>query len=441
MGATYAMKKILIVDDEKIFLIMTERILSASYFTICASSGYEAIELYKSEKPDMVLSDLLMPGMSGYELKQKLQDEYGEIPFMFMTADTAEETERKGFDIGAMDFVQKPFRADILLRRVGNILQTVEKIQGLKRDALTDKMTGLKNKVTAESEIAELCKKVQGALLMIDLDNFKLINDIYGHAMGDKILVCFAQILKSVVRPIDVIGRLGGDEFIAFCQNVTDEAAIEKKSRYINKYLLDAAKELMGEDMNIPLGASIGCTLVPDEGIDFTDLREKADKALYAVKQNGKHGFVFYTDLAQKEKEEESVSSDLNSAKKIFSERSIKKGAFLLPLEQFRTVYQFLSRISSIYPNEIFLILFSLKVKDGATTSIEETIDGFVEFASNSLRQSDVITKSGKNQCIVILSKSKYSSAYSVTERILHSWSEEKDSEKVEVLFEIGKME
>ena len=91
------MKKILIVDDEKIFLMMTDRILSSAYTTVCASSTEEAIELYKREKPDMVLSDLRMPGMSGYELKQKLQEEYGEqIPFMFMTADTAEEAESHG---------------------------------------------------------------------------------------------------------------------------------------------------------------------------------------------------------------------------------------------------------------------------------------------------------------------------------------------------------
>lgn len=109
------MKKILIVDDEKIFLMMTERILSSTYSTVCASSGEEAVKVYRRERPDMVLSDLRMPGMTGYELKQKLQDEFGEqIPFMFMTADTAEEAESRGFDLGAMDFVQKPFRADIL---------------------------------------------------------------------------------------------------------------------------------------------------------------------------------------------------------------------------------------------------------------------------------------------------------------------------------------
>lgn len=436
------MKKILIVDDEKIFLMMTERILSSTYSTVCASSPEEAITLYKREKPDMVLSDLRMPGMSGYELKQKLQEEFGEqIPFMYMTADTAEEAESRGFDIGAMDFVQKPFRADILLKRVGNILQTVEKIQGLKRAAVTDKMTGLLNKASSEAEITRLCKTAQGALLMIDLDNFKLVNDIYGHAMGDKILICFAEILKAVVRPVDVVGRLGGDEFIAFCQNVHDEVVIEKKSRFINKYLLDAAKELMGEDMNIPLGASIGCVIVPDEGNNFSELAEKADKALYAVKQNGKHGFIFYTDLSQDDEKAEAQSTNLANVIKIFSERGKNRGAFLLPFENFRIVFQFMSRMNMNYHSEISILLCSLKEKENAGPLSENILDEFVDVLVNSLRQSDVVTKNGKNQCVVILPRTSASNINSVIERIKMNWSESENGTDFELTFENGRLE
>lgn len=436
------MKKILIVDDEKIFLMTTERILSSTYSTVCASSPEEAITLYKREKPDMVLSDLRMPGMSGYELKQKLQEEFGEqIPFMYMTADTAEEAESRGFDIGAMDFVQKPFRADILLKRVGNILQTVEKIQGLKRAAVTDKMTGLLNKASSEAEITRLCKTAQGALLMIDLDNFKLVNDIYGHAMGDKILICFAEILKAVVRPVDVVGRLGGDEFIAFCQNVHDEVVIEKKSRFINKYLLDAAKELMGEDMNIPLGASIGCVIVPDEGNNFSELAEKADKALYAVKQNGKHGFIFYTDLSQDDEKAEAQSTNLANVIKIFSERGKNRGAFLLPFENFRIVFQFMSRMNMNYHSEISILLCSLKEKENAGPLSENILDEFVDVLVNSLRQSDVVTKNGKNQCVVILPRTSASNINSVIERIKMNWSESENGTDFELTFENGRLE
>ena len=436
------MKKIMIVDDEKIYLMMTNHILSSAYDTVCASSGAEAIELYKKERPDMILSDLRMPEMSGYELQQALQNEYEEkIPFMFMTADTDEETESKGFENGAMDFIRKPFRADILLKRVSNILDTIEKIQGLKKAVVMDPMTGLLNKASVEQEISNLCRNTSGVLLMIDLDSFKLVNDIYGHAMGDKILVCFSEILKAVVRPIDVVGRLGGDEFIAFCQNVNDEVVIEKKARFINKYLLDAAKELMGQDMNIPLGASIGCVFVPDEGTDFASLSKKADKALYAVKQNGKHGFIFYTDLSSDEKKEEGQTTDLANAIKILRERSKGKGAFVLSFEQFRMAYQFLSRLNANYQKEISLILFSVNEKEHAALPIEDAVDEFMEILGSSLRQSDLVTKNGANQCMVILPETSPQNVGVVTERILSKWDEADSSAMFEIKIESGKME
>ena len=106
-----AKNKIMIVDDEHISLAMTEHILSTAYNVVCATSGEDAIRMYFKENPDMVLSDLRMPGMSGFELQQELQKQSGhQIPFMFMTADMDEEIESKGFEIGALDFIRKPFR-------------------------------------------------------------------------------------------------------------------------------------------------------------------------------------------------------------------------------------------------------------------------------------------------------------------------------------------
>ena len=230
------MKKILIVDDEKITLRMTQHILATRYETFCATSGSEAISIYKAERPDMILTDLHMPQMSGFELQSTLQEQYAEhIPVMFMTADEDDETEGKGFAAGAVDFIRKPFRADVLLKRIDNILKNVEQIKGLKAAAETDPMTGLLNKASSQAEIGDMCRECNGVLMMIDLDSFKLVNDIYGHNMGDKILIRFAEIIRAIIRTNDIAGRMGGDEFIAFCQNVTDEKIIEEKTRYLNE--------------------------------------------------------------------------------------------------------------------------------------------------------------------------------------------------------------
>ena len=147
--------------------------------------------------------------------------------------------------------------------------------------------------------------------MMIDLDSFKPVNDIYGHAMGDKVLIRFAEIIRSSIRATDIAGRIGGDEFVVFCKSILDEDVIADKAAYINEQVLLSAKELMGQSMNIPLGASIGCAFAPDEGADFVNLYKKADKALYFVKQNGKLGYKVY-------REEKASSGDDPSTKSSF---------------------------------------------------------------------------------------------------------------------------
>lgn len=425
------MKKILIVDDVELNLLITQNMLQSQYITFCALSGREAMEIYHREHPDMILSDLRMPGMSGYELQQALQAESEEIiPFMFMTADQDEETEAKGFDNGAMDFIRKPFRPDVLLRRVANILQTVSRIHGLKEHASTDALTGLLNKAAAEEKLKEECRKSAGALLMIDLDSFKLVNDLHGHSMGDKILISFAKIIRATMRPNDVVGRMGGDEFVAFCQGLQDEAIIAQKTDYINTHLLEEARELMGEDMNIPLGASIGCVFIPGEGTEFSELFKKADKALYAVKQNGKHGYSVYSseDSAASETTAESDITGLSSIEMILGERNQKDGAFNLPFESFRAVYRFLKRTRDVYDRSTCLLLFTLTQENSVNSPPEETCDEFLEALRSVLRKGDAVTKNGKNQFIALLSGLETADAPPVIERIKNSWRKRRTS-------------
>lgn len=400
------MKKILIVDDMIVSLMMTENMLAEHYKTFCASSGEEAMKIYRQELPDMVLSDLRMPGMSGYELQIQLQEEYHEvIPFMFMTADHNEETESRGFDNGAMDFIRKPFRPDVLLRRVANILQTVDQIEGLKKNASTDQLTGLLNKVSSQIELSKMCKKSIGALMMIDLDSFKLVNDIHGHAMGDEVLINFADILRSSVRPTDILGRMGGDEFVAFCQGIQDEESIAAKSKFINERIVEEAKKLMGYDMNIPLGASIGCTFVPMSGTDFAELYQKADKALYGVKQNGKHGYgIFKEDTEDENSDENNGLANIDQVEMILNERGVDNKAFILPFESFRTVYRFLKRTRGVYSKMTSLLVFSIiRHKEGGTSTLKDAAEQFITVLHDTFRVGDAITQNGNNQFFVLL--------------------------------------
>ena len=431
------MKKILIVDDMPVSLMMTENMLATQYITLCAGSGTEAIEIYRKERPDMVLSDLRMPGMSGYELQQKLQKEYNQvIPFMFMTADHDEETESKGFENGAMDFIKKPFQPNVLLSRVANIMQTIDQIQGLKKNASIDALTGLINKASSEKELENICQKAHGALLMIDLDSFKLVNDIHGHSMGDKILISFSEIIRNALRPNDLIGRMGGDEFIAFCHGVDNESVIASKSEIINENLVEAAKNLMGADMNIPLGASIGCVFVPNEGTDFKDLYKKADKALYNVKQHGKHGYSIYSQLQQLSEMEISDITNLSNIELILGERNEKDEAFVLPIESFRAIYRFLRRTANYSNRSDCILLLYLDPKEEVEISISDIGNEFMNFLKTTLRKSDTITQSSNNQFVIILYDIDLDSVHYVTERIEKKWSENPSSENVSISYE-----
>ena len=434
------MKKIMIVDDEQISLMMTENILSTQYHTVCASSAEEAISLYHREKPEMVLSDLRMPpGMSGYELQQTLEEQVGgQIPFMFMTADSDDETESKGFENGALDFIRKPFRADVLLRRVGNILQTVEQIAGLRKAAVTDPMTGLLNKASSEEEIGIVCQNTPGILMMIDLDSFKPVNDIYGHDMGDKLLIRFAEIIKSAVRSTDLVGRMGGDEFIAYCQNVRDEQVIAKKTAYINEELIASAKEYMGDNLSIPIGASIGCVIAPDEGVNFGELFKKADKALYHVKEHGKHRYNFYHGDEKKASDKDRKGSGLSNLIKLLEERSPASGAFTMPFAQFRVVYQFLTRVRNISQKNVWILLFTISEQGPIDDDIrEQANDTFFSALHTSLRASDVVTQNSKNQFLILLFDTELYNIEIILDRIMKKWLASEHNDLFDISYEL----
>ncbi|MCR5789663.1 MAG: GGDEF domain-containing response regulator [Lachnospiraceae bacterium] len=415
--------------------MMTNHILQTAFQTVAASSGEEAMALFEAENPDMVLSDLRMPGISGMDLQKKLQETcQRNIPFMFMTADDDHETEIKGFLSGAMDFIRKPFRADVLLRRVDNILQTVEKMNTLKHAASNDRLTGLLNKASSEEDIGFLCGNTPGALMVIDLDSFKLVNDLHGHAAGDRILIRFSDILRSAVRHDDLVGRIGGDEFVAFCRNITDEEVVAGKTAFINEQLIAAAEEILGEHMNIPLGASVGCVFAPDEGTDYHTLFKKADAALYATKKNGKHGYRVYRESERHEEKAELSATGLSDVLTLLGERDRKKGAMLLPLESFRLIFQFLTRMIVNYQRPVWLLQFTL---EGDSENAAAQTDAFSEVLQLSLRQSDVVTKSGRSRVLVLLLELPPVDMQIVIDRIMNNWSENELSAACSIDYEM----
>ena len=391
------MQTILIVDDEAMMLRIASKILAKKYRTVCASSGAEAVELFAAEKPDMVLSDLLMPEMDGYELHRILQEKAAEpVPVMFMTADDSDESESHGFEIGAADYIRKPLKADILLRRVENILDNADKLQDLKQAVDLDTMTGLLNKTAAQREFEKICATARGVLMMIDLDSFKLVNDIHGHAMGDRILVKLSELIHDVTGAADLAGRIGGDEFMIFCNGVSSENDVAAKTNYLNRKILDAAKKYIGAEMNIPLGVSVGAVFVPDEGADFKILSAKADKALYKVKQNGKHGYAVYSG-----ENSDAAADEVSDIWKILGEREHTSGAYFVEPNYFKAIYQLVARLVDSCKREAQFMQFALD------SELDAVAEEFRDLLIKNLRMSDCVTQAGRNKFLALLPETK----------------------------------
>ncbi len=428
-------RKILIVDDDEMIRMMTTRILSKEYDIICADSGQQGINMYENEKPDMIISDLVMPGMSGFEMMEILREKYNfVIPVMFMTAYSSDDAENRGFESGAVDYIRKPFKADVLLHRVENVMKNLKTIAGLQEAAETEPMTRLYNKSTTAREVGNLATKVIGILMMIDLDNFKLVNDIYGHEAGDKVLIWFADTLRSIMRSTDVIGRVGGDEFIAFCQNTRDERVVVERTEFLNRKIVDFCKENFGEDMNIPIGVSIGAVVCPDEGTDYITLYKKADQALYTVKRGGRHNYAFYR--AVNEHLDEHDNNDMLELRMVLGERDQKRGSFVLNEEQFKLIYRFLVRFQRNYAWDIYFVAFSIIPNEGNEARVDELTENFLTVASGCLRGSDCLTRNGKNKILAILLKTDSENYQIPIERIMDRWAETEDSKLCSINFE-----
>ena len=249
--------RIYLVDDDKFNLKIATSILTKNDIEVTAfTSGIELLDYLKNDTPDLILLDIMMPEMDGFEtlanirkLEEKLDLE--EIPVIFLTSDEDNESETRGFEMGVSDYIRKPFEPAVLIKRITNVLKRQATLHKFYEEATIDNLTGLLNKSATNNKLEMLCRRKPGYLMMIDLDSFKLVNDIYGHAAGDKILISFAILISGFLGPDDIIGRVGGDEFTAFSISLKSEKEIQEFCDNLNTTLLSDAKRILGEDMEI----------------------------------------------------------------------------------------------------------------------------------------------------------------------------------------------
>ncbi|MBO4473710.1 MAG: response regulator [Clostridiales bacterium] len=436
-------KWVMVVDDDTANLKMAGHILSRNNMRVTALKSGNALLEYIPEKgfPDLILLDIKMPGIDGFETLKLLREYEKSVnaeatPVIFLTADEDTSTETRGFEMGVSDFVRKPFNPDVLMKRIDNVMSSQSEKLNLKSEASIDKLTGLLNKGATEATMSHICANSTGCLMMIDLDSFKPVNDIYGHDMGDKVLIGFAKIIQAAVPEGSTCGRLGGDEFIAFAKDVTTEGPVAELTERINRETVAMARELMGENLDIPLGASVGAIYVPRHGNDFNTLFKLADKALYNVKKNGKHGYSLYSVESFDDDEPGDGLPDIAAISGILGERTIPDVALQLDKDSFSPVYRYIIRYTIRNRISACKVLFTLE-RTGGLPAEEYTVllDEFGNHIRQSLRKTDIMMRNRKNQYFVFLTDIREDSTGKVINMIVERW-ERKKGRRLDVTYE-----
>ncbi len=438
---------IMVVDDDAVSLLNARNLLEENQMRVStAYSGRELLSFMEKNDPDLILLDILMPEMDGFEtfrLLREFEETHGrrKTPVIFLTGESA--AERRGLTMGASDFVKKPFNRDILLRRIHNAVQNSRTIESLTEEATTDKLTGFLNKAGTIVKMTELCRNVPGMLTILDLDSFKLVNDLYGHDMGDRVLKAFADIVRRNTRVYDVQCRIGGDEFLVFLRNTVDENVVASLTGRLNEQLAAACEEMMGKDFGIPIGVSVGAVPVPERDGDYEQLFPLADKALYQVKQNGKHGYAVYDENLCEEDGTDAGSLDKELARisQIVEERGGgSNGAMWIGQDAFTWVYRYVVRTLKRSGGSAVKLLFRLSEKDGGRDLLKKAAEEFGDVLSGTLRAQDVILQSRATLFFVLLPEQSLQRAEDAVGRILEEWRKTAYQDRFDVAYVVEEL-
>ncbi len=429
------MRHILIVDDNKTNLIMARQELKEEYEVTPVISGEQAIQFLEKRIPDLILLDINMPVMDGKETLTKIKSNpaWSTIPVIFLTSDESSETEAECLRLGAEDYIRKPFVSKVMKSRIERVINTRSRTNDYIDLARRDALTGLYNRKYTEELIRKSLEGgTQGMMFMIDLDNFKLINDKMGHAEGDKVIRMFSDILRQYARSNDIVCRLGGDEFILYLVGVGDrKIASERAKSIINT--LDARLDEMGYSKTCSV--SVGIAIYPQDGDNFQTLYNNADRALYLVKKNGKNAYRFYSD---EEDGSEVLPSSLSNIRYLIEGRQdYSQGIYNVMYDEFRYIFNFISRYASRNKKPVQLMLFTLQCDIGTDKDrVIRSMDALESAAAVSLRMVDVGNRFSDKQYVIILLDADMDSAKQVAMRLISKYELIKPEDGLRVQYE-----
>ncbi len=303
-GGAAQRQTLLIVDDVRDNIKVLANLLRDQARILVATDGETALHLAAAEPIDGILLDIMMPTLDGYEVCRRLKADPAthDIPVIFVTVLDESTDEEAGLRLGAFDYIARPFVPAIVRARVGNMLRLQATTQGLRRAnaqlkemAATDALTGAVNRrqffILAEHERVRCLRARRPlSLAMLDVDHFKSINDTYGHAAGDQVLIGLVAEACRLLRQSDVVARLGGEEFAVLLPETGRDDALASAERL--RAGIPSLSFNAGAD-TFSVTASVGVALIADEDDDIDAALKRADVALYEAKRGGRNQVRF----------------------------------------------------------------------------------------------------------------------------------------------------
>ena len=298
------MEKILIIDDNMISLRTLEETLKSEYEVKVSRDGRDTLRLAKEYSPTLILLDVVMPVVDGFEALETLKNtpETESIPVIFITSLNDPEHEEIGLKLGASDYIYKPFSPGVIKARVKNQVDLFVMRKTIENIALTDALTNINNRRSLDmrSEIEWTRAQRDQTLLSIafvDIDDFKNYNDYYGHLEGDEVLKIIAnKITGSFSRKTDFAARYGGEEFVVLLPNTSSEGGemlLQKVCTEIEALAIPHKRSTVSSVVTVSAG---GASTIPKKDDEFRNLIVMADKMLYKAKRGGKNRVVWNTD-------------------------------------------------------------------------------------------------------------------------------------------------
>ncbi|MES2899587.1 MAG: EAL domain-containing protein [Pseudomonadota bacterium] len=311
--------QVLIVDDDRSTRSTLRHTLQRDGFRVEeAADGAQALMMLRRFQPDVILMDAVMPVMDGFTACARMQELPGgrAIPVLMITALDDNSSVERAFAAGASDYIPKPIHYAVLSQRVRRIIEANRAEKRIRHLAYNDLLTGLPNRTLFFDLLGQAISQARSdntklAVLFMDLDRFKYVNDNLGHDVGDRLLVAVAQRVRRTVRSVDVLARLGGDEFTVVLGDIADPAPAASAAQNICR-VLAAPFNIDGHDIFVT--SSVGIAMYPSDGLDVPTLVKHADSAMYRAKKTNS-GFQFYeASMEQTISEHVRLESDLRRA-------------------------------------------------------------------------------------------------------------------------------